>query len=212
MILHINGMAEELSTGGMNYNMASISDFGYDDQINLKLLNRSIYVLHGMLEEDIALDAIKWLILQNGIKSDFPITIYINSLGGNLHNALALVDLIKLSKRTVRTIAIGGIHSAAFLVFVAGTRGSRYIGPNTSSMIHQYEHIIEGKHHELKASLKEGDNYNARMQSVLVSSSDLSPQGVGENLLRETNVFLTSQEMLDFGLADHILGENELTV
>jgi ATP-dependent protease ClpP protease subunit len=65
-------------------------------------------------------------------ESDLLITI--NSLGGNLHTAVAAYTILKESGINVTTRVIGACESAAVLIFLAGRK--RSLAKNTSIMIH----------------------------------------------------------------------------
>ena len=95
--------------------------------------------------------------------------------------------------------------SAAFLIFAAGDKGERYIAPNTGIMCHQYSDSSEGKHHDLKATMKEGENCNQRMLDILKEATGLTAARVKTKLLNATDVYLTAQETVDLGIADQLL-------
>jgi ATP-dependent Clp protease protease subunit len=67
----------------------------------------------------------------------------------------------------VRTIAIGNVMSAAFLIFAAGDKGERYVAKNTSIMCHQYASEMNGKYHDMKAYVRESELANTRMNKLL---------------------------------------------
>ena len=95
------------------------------------------------------------------------LTLYINSTGGSLNDSFALIDMMRNSKCPIRTVGIGSICSAAFMIFSSGSKGQRYIAKNTSIMCHQYSDDIEGKHHDIKSRFKEIELTNTRMINIL---------------------------------------------
>ena len=181
-------------------------DFNSADRIDSKLLENSVHFLTGDIEEENVLAAIKWITYENIESSKHKqLTLYINSQGGDLYQAFALIDIMKSSRFPIRTIGIGSIMSAAFLIFVSGQRGNRYIAPNTGIMCHQYSDSSEGKHHDLKAAMKEGEYCNERMMKILKTATELPVSKIKSKLLPASDVYLTAQEMLDLGAADYIL-------
>jgi ATP-dependent Clp protease protease subunit len=181
-------------------------DFNSVDRIDNKLLENSIHFLTGEIDEANILAAIKWVTYENIETSKHKqLTLYINSHGGDLYQAFALIDIMKSSKFPIRTIGIGSIMSAAFLIFVSGQRGNRYIAPNTGIMCHQYSDSSEGKHHDLKAAMKEGEHCNERMMGILKIATELPIAKIKSKLLPASDVYLTAQEMVDLGAADYIL-------
>ena len=67
----------------------------------------------------------------------YIIPIIIHSDGGNVVDAIAIIDLIKTSPVPVATIVPANAQSAAVLILSAGTEGYRYVGPLATLMLHQ---------------------------------------------------------------------------
>ena len=84
---------------------------------------------------------IAWII-ENNLMPDRhrqkELTLIINSPGGEVHAAFALIDTMKGSAMPIKTIGIGMIASCGVLTFMAGTKGKRLLTPNTSILSHQY--------------------------------------------------------------------------
>lgn len=177
-----------------------------EDIIDIGLLKSHTHILYGEIDEDSIADAIRWLIYENiDNNSNKTLTLYINSVGGDLCGAFALIDMMRNSKHRIRTIGIGSVMSAAFLIFAAGTRGERYIAQNTSILCHQFSEDVEGKFHDLKAQMRESENMNKRMVDLLRDCTDLSTRDIRAKLLPPSDVWLSVDEVVRLGVADHIL-------
>jgi ATP-dependent Clp protease protease subunit len=178
-----------------------------EDIIGLGLLKHHTHVLTGDIDEESIDKAMRWLIYENmdTTNSEKILTLYINSSGGSLTDAFGLIDVIKNSNYIVRTIGVGNVMSAAFLIFAAGDKGERYIAKNASIMCHQFTESIDEKYHDIKAALKETENCNKRMVDFLTEATGLVPSKVKSKLLPPSDVYLTAQELIDYGVADHIL-------
>lgn len=190
--------------------MRKNSDFEYTkERIDGRLLSHSIHYLYGEIGEFNVSECIKWIIYENldtaPRNANKVLTLYINSPGGNLYEAFALIDVMKASEIPIRTIAIGQAMSAAFMIFVSGTRGYRTASRNTCLMCHQYSDTAEGKHHELRAHIRAGEKCNTKMVEVIKEGSDLTRAAIRSRLLRETDVYLEAKEALEIGLVDQIL-------
>jgi ATP-dependent protease ClpP protease subunit len=120
-------------------------------------------------------------------------------------DAFALIDIMRNSHFPVRTIGIGNVMSAAFLIFASGQKGNRYIAKNASSMCHQFTDSMYSKYHDIKAAMKENDNVNERMINILVESTGQLRSKIKSKLLGPSDVFLSAEEMVENGVADHIL-------
>jgi ATP-dependent Clp protease, protease subunit len=175
-----------------------------EDRINVGLLENSIHFLNGDIVEDNSLAVIKWIIYENLKNDNQVLTLYINSDGGNLPDAFALIEVMNKSLRPIRTIGIGSVCSAAFLIFAAGKKGERFIGNTASIMCHQFSESSEGKYHDLQTKIKENKRMNDRMIYLLVNSSTLSEKEVKTKLLPPSDVWLSAEELIELGIADHI--------
>ena len=180
--------------------------FGSQDRIGLNLLKNHIHFLMGDITTDNINEAIRWIVYENCNPGEKILTLYINSPGGGLNDAFALIDIMRCSKSKIRTIGIGSICSSAFLIFVAGTKGERYLSKTTSILSHQYSDIFEGKHHDLKSRMRESEFSHSRMLQVLEdSTNELDTKEIRSKLLKPTDTWLTVEDMIEYGLADHIL-------
>jgi ATP-dependent Clp protease protease subunit len=186
--------------------LKKIDEFNSEDRINLKLLENSVHFLYGEITEETTLECAKWIIYENlDHRQPKILTIYINSTGGDLYSAFALIDVMKNSAHTIRIIGIGAVMSAAFLVFASGTKGERYAAKNTSFMCHQFTSGMDAKYHDLKAEMKETELLNTKMVEILKTASGLPAAKVKSKLLPASDVYLTAQETVDYGVADQIL-------
>lgn len=175
------------------------------ERINVALLNNHINFLTGEICEENVTEIIRWIAYENTLSTDVPLTLFINSTGGSLTDAFALIDIIHNSHRKVRTFGIGSVMSAAFLIFTSGMKGERYIGKNTSIMCHQYTGEIYGKHHDLKAQYKETESLNKRMVDVLKKATYLDEKTIKSKLLPPSDVWLSPEEVIDLGIADRLI-------
>jgi len=192
-----------MSTGAA---VKKFDDFNADDRIEVKLLESSTHFLNGEIDEGNIIECIKWITYENlDRKEPKTLILYINSTGGDLYSAFALIDVMRNSYHPIRVIGVGAVMSAAFMIFASGSRGERYAGRNTSFMCHQYSDNLTGKHHDLKASMKDGELMNTRMVQVLRDATGLAPSKIKAKLLPASDVYLTAEEVLEMGIADHIL-------
>lgn len=183
--------------------------FGAEDRIDLSLLDNSTHFLVGDIEEENVNNCVKWLVSENltaKTSSSKILTIYINSQGGDLYDALGLIDVMKCSNLTIRTIGYGSIMSAAFLIFASGTKGERYIAKNTGIMCHQFSSTEDvGKYHDIKATRKETDRLNKAMYDILKDATGLDGRIIKHKLLPASDVYMSAEDMIAFNAADYIL-------
>lgn len=181
------------------------SEFNADDRIDVKVLEHSIHFLNGEIDEISVGECIRWLTYENLDPKPRTLTLYVNSPGGDLYQAFALIDMMRNSKHPIQTVGIGLVMSAGFLIFAAGTKGMRYAAKNTSFMCHQFSESSEGKYHDVKAAIKESERLNSRMLDILKESTGQTAAVVKKKLLPPSDVYLSAQETIDIGAADHLL-------
>ena len=115
-----------------------------------------IYLLMDEITDSTCKDVISFIISKN-LTKPYPkyLQIVINSGGGDLQAAFALIDTMKGSAIPVRTVGLGCVASAAVLIFISGEKGYRVLTPNTSILSHQFSWGTYGKEHELIATTRE---------------------------------------------------------
>ena len=132
------------------------------------------------------------------------LNLIINSPGGCVNSAMALIDVMKGSVIPVHTLGIGQISSCGLLTFMSGTKGHRVLTPNTSILSHQYSWGSHGKEHELIARVKEFELTSARLMALYKHCTGLSETKIREVLLPARDVWLTAEEAVELGVADKI--------
>lgn len=140
-------------------------------------------------------------VLDNKIQN---FVLVINSGGGSLLDAFALIDVIKGSKIPIYTVGIGQICSAGLLLFLAGQKGHRILTPNTTIMSHQWTGFLHGKTHELISTRKHHELIDKMVMSHLKSTTGLTAKQIKETLLPAHDVYLTAKEALKYGICDKI--------
>ena len=194
-----------ISNNVQGASVKKIDDFNASDRVDLKLLENSVHFLSGEIDDENINECIKWIVYENFDAREKTLTLYINSTGGDLYSALALIDVMKSSGHPIRTITVGSAMSAAFLIAASGTNGERYAGKNATFMCHQFTENTEGKYHDLKATMKGNEMSNEMMVAVLKEATGLAPSVIKKKLLPASDVYLTPQEAIDLGIADHLL-------
>jgi len=133
------------------------------------------------------------------------ITLVINSPGGSVHAAFALIDTMKGSAIPIKTVGLGLIASCGVLTFMAGHKGKRVITPNTSILSHQYSWGSGGKEHELFARVREFELSTERMLAHYKACTGMSEKVIREVLLPPQDVWLSAKEAVKYGIADKVV-------
>ena len=131
-----------------------------------------------------------------------PINLHIQSEGGSLMNTFYIVDLIKHLQTPVYTYVDGYVASAGSLISVMGTK--RYMTKNSFIMIHQLSSSLgEGKFNDLDDNM---DNLNKFMNTIVNIYLEKTKIPIVElNTILDHDLWMTSNECLEYGLVDEIL-------
>ena len=132
-----------------------------------------------------------------------PVTLYINSPGGEVQSGLALYDVMRAVSCTIRTVCLGVAASMAALLFIAGDE--REILPHSRIMIH--DPLISGGAGGSALSVKARADDLMRIRditaNVIARHSGMSLERVFE--LTASDTYFEAKEAVEAGLADRIV-------
>jgi ATP-dependent Clp protease protease subunit len=176
--------------------MKNIEEITFDDHNHF---------LTGNVDGESVEKIIRWIMMgARNPSPEHPMKLYVNSDGGNLTDAFALMDVMRTTPVPIATVGMGNLMSSAFMIFAAGKKGQRAIAKNTSIMIHQFNHEYAGKYHDMKVYTAEIDRINYRMVAELSRTSGMSEKEVKTKLLKPSDVWLTAEQLVELGFADII--------
>ena len=165
----------------------------------------NIYLFMTLVNDDTCKDLISFIITKNLItpKPKY-LQLIINSGGGDLNTAFAVIDIMRGSPIPVYTTGLGMVGSAAFAMFIAGKKGHRILTPNTSILSHQYSWGTYGKEHELFASVREYELTTERIIAHYKKCTGLNEKQIREYLLPPQDVWLSAKEAKKLGICDNV--------
>lgn len=180
--------------------------YSVDERIEATLHDNDIHYLSGELDNDNISKAIKWIVSANLVKRPKrKLTLYVNTVGGDLYEMFGLIDVMRDSYHTISTVGIGAVMSAGFLIFASGKQGERYIGKNTGIMNHQHSDNMDAKMHDMKAQMKENNNCEQRCMQILRDATGYSLADVRKKFNNPSDQYFTAKQLIDLKVADHIL-------
>lgn len=137
-----------------------------------------------------------------------PVYIFINSPGGSMHVASAIVDTMKALEAAgskVYTINVAMAASAAAIIYSAGTKGCRYSYPSARIMFHQGRYIgidADLKAEDLEIYKRELEIANEMFTSLLVSASGMTLAEVKAMMSKDS--YFSAKEAKKLGIVDKI--------
>ncbi len=180
------------------------SQFGeraYD--IYSRLLKDRIIFIGGPIDDDAANAIIAQMLFLESQDKTKDIKLYINSPGGSVTAGLAIYDTMQLVKCDVSTICVGMAASMASVLLAAGTKGKRFVLPNSEVMIHQVMGGAEGQASDIEISARRILKLKEKMNRILAEHSGQKYDKVTKDSDRD--YFMSPEEAVGYGLADVIL-------
>ena len=177
------------------------------DQQNDPLDQNNIFLFMEEFNNKTVKPVIEWIIRKNLVSPKEQakfLNLVINSPGGQMHSAFALIDVMKGSRIPIHTTGLGLIASCGLLTFMSGEKGNRVITPNTSILSHQYSWGSYGKEHELFATVREFELSTGRMLEHYKKCTGMNEKQIRQFLLPAQDVWLSAKDAVKHGIADKI--------
>ena len=132
------------------------------------------------------------------------VQVYINSPGGSVTAGLAMYDTMQYIDCDVATYCIGQCASMGAVLLAGGTKGKRFILPNSRVMIHQPWGGTQGTASDMEIQVKEILKLKKSLNGILAHHCDKKVKEIEKATDRDN--FLSAQEAVDFGLVDQVIG------
>ncbi len=173
-----------------------------DDALMEKFLKTRTILLTGEIDKDSGERVIRQLLLLESLAGE-PITIMIDSPGGDVDAGFAIFDMIRFIRNEVRIVGMGLVASAGALVLLAVPRERRFGLPNSHYLIHQPLSGIRGVATEIEIHARELEKTRDRINKIIAveTGQDL------ERVVRDTDrdYWMNADEALSYGLLSKIV-------
>lgn len=169
------------------------------------LANRTFYVTDEISEDTTNLITIPLLAADNDGTLD-PITIYINTPGGSVHDGFTLVSAIQQLKSPTKVIVLGYAYSMGALILMAGANNpnvKRYCYSFSTSLMHGGSQLVQGSSSAVKDYFHFHEKYEKRIEDFVISHSNITPEEYEK--VDRYELYFDSDQMLEKGLVDEIL-------
>lgn len=185
---------------------ASQSKKNLNDEID-EVTSPGICLLYGEVNSEVAQGISEWILSEN-LSENPPeiLTLMINSPGGELSAAFAIIEIMNGSRIPVRTIVLGEACSAGLLIAMSGAKGMRCVTPTCSIMSHHFSGGASGNYHELLNVAKEYKFTDQRIVEQYKRCTGLDEATIREKLIPNKDVYLSPTEALELNLFDEIRG------
>ena len=180
-----------------------------------RLLKDRIIMLQGVVEDGMANLVVAQMLFLESQNPDKPINLYINSPGGSVTAGLAIYDTMQFIKCEVQTMVMGQAASMGSFLAQAGTKGKRFVLPESRTMIHRVSsgtrgtsgsvHVQELQFEDAIRSMEESKRLNKRLTELYVrhNTAGKTYEELFETMKFDT--FLSAEEAVEYGLADRVI-------
>ena len=140
-----------------------------------------------------------------------PITVYINSCGGSVTDALAIYDVLQNAPCDIHTVALGKVHSAAITVMLAPPKANRSTYANTEFMSHDVSWKSDGPRAFLKDRVDQLERTVNQLLRVYTSDTCLSEEEARRLFFSDlADHYFTPEEAVGMGFVSQILGGDNI--
>jgi ATP-dependent Clp protease protease subunit len=168
-----------------------------------RLLKDRVIFIGGEIEDDMGNLIIAQLLFLQNENADAEISIYINSPGGVITSGMAIYDTMQFVGCSVATYCLGQAASMGAILLAAGTKGKRYVLPNSRIMIHQPLGGARGTATDINIQAEEILRMRSRLNEILAKHTGQPLAKIEEDVDRDR--FMSAEETVAYGLADQII-------
>ena len=176
------------------------------DIFSLLLRNRIVF-LGTPINDQIANLIIAQLLFLNQEDREAPISIYINSPGGQVYSGLAIYDTMQMISNPVATYAVGVTASFGTLLLAAGAKGMRYALPHATMHMHQPLGGAQGQATDIEIQAREILRLKARLNEILAFHTNRTLEDIERDTDRD--YYMDARAAAEYGLVDQVLESPE---
>ena len=172
--------------------------------LETKLLSHRKIFLEGEIDDAMAGEFWKKVMLLNYENENAPIDCLINSSGGEISSGMMIYDAIQKSRAPIRTCCIGKAHSMAAILLACGNHG-RYILPHGEAMLHEplLGSRIGGNSSTIRSVSESLIEMKHKMNCILAKHTGRTEEEIEQAIGYDH--YYTAEESVAFHLCDQIV-------
>jgi ATP-dependent Clp protease, protease subunit len=170
-----------------------------------RLLKDRIIFIGGQVSDEMANLVVAQLLFLSNEDPHTDINVYVNSPGGSVSAGLAIYDTMQFIRPDVATYCVGLAASMGAVLLAGGSRGKRYVLPNSRVLIHQplISGVLTGPATELDIEAQEILRLRQRLYEILADATGKSVEDIERDC--ERNKWLDADEAVTYGCVDKVL-------
>jgi ATP-dependent Clp protease, protease subunit len=168
-----------------------------------RLLKERIIFLGTPINDEIANLMMAQLLHLEGEDPEKDIALYINSPGGSVTSALAILDTIEFIRPDVSTFCMGQAASAAAILLAAGSPGKRFALPHSRVLLHQPSGGAEGQSVDIEIQAREIQRIRDLLDDILAEKTGQPKEKISSDTDRD--FIMTAADAKDYGIIDQVI-------
>ncbi|HUB92897.1 MAG TPA: ATP-dependent Clp protease proteolytic subunit [Verrucomicrobiae bacterium] len=170
-----------------------------------RLLKDRIIFLGGEVTEASANVIVAQLLFLQAEDAKKDIFLYVNSPGGSVYDGLAIYDSMQYVTNDVQTVGIGMQASMGAFLLASGTKGKRFLLPNSTVMIHQPSSGSRGKVTDQQISLEESVRLKKLIEHIMANNTGQAIEKIHDDM--ERDFWMGAKEAQKYGLVDKVIDD-----
>ena len=177
----------------------------FEGMMDKKLMEQRKIIISGTVNQKLAEKIIKLLLFLDGVDSKTPITVIINSPGGDVFSGFAIFDIMKTINAPVLTLVAGFAASMGSIIMLGSEKGKRYATRNSKVLIHQplIAGVFEGRATDIEIQAKEIQETKDRIINLYVKETGQNREKISDDM--EVDYWMTAEQAVEYGLIDKII-------
>lgn len=167
-----------------------------------KLLETRTVFISDAITKKLADEIMKTLLILES-EGDAPITVFVDSPGGDADAGYAIYDMLRFVKPEIKIICAGLCASAGAIILLAAEKKNRLALPNAKLLIHQPSSGIIGDATDIEIQALEINRLKKKINELISNCTGQTIEKVEKDTDRD--YWLSAEESVEYGLVDRIV-------
>ncbi len=169
-----------------------------------RLLKEHIIFLGTPIDDNVANLIIAQILFLAAEDPEKDISIYINSPGGSITAGLAILDTMNLVEPDIVTYCVGQAASMAAVLLACGTKGKRFILPQSRVLIHQPSMSgLAGQATDIDIYAREILRMREILNGILATATGQPVERISRDV--ERDYIMEADQSVEYGIVDRVM-------
>lgn len=192
------------------YSILNDCDKEKNDESIESIMEKSIFeqrkiIISSTVNQKLAEKVIKTLLLLDALDPEKPITVIINSPGGDVFSGFAIFDMMRAIRAPIITLVAGFAASMGSIIMLGAKKGKRYATKNSKVLIHQplIAGVFEGRATDIEIQAEEIQETKERIIRLYVEETKQPKEKIAQDI--EVDYWMTAEQAIEYGLIDKMI-------